>query len=29
MGDSSKPTVEDAAVVILTENDVPSASGFF
>ena len=29
MGDSSKPTVEDAAVVILIENDVPSASVFF
>ena len=29
MADSSKPTVEDAAKVILTENDVPAASGFF
>ena len=29
MGDSSKPTVEDAAKVILTENDVPAASGYF
>ena len=29
MADSSKPTVEDAPKVILTENDVPAASGFF
>ena len=29
MADSSKPTVEDAAKVILTENDVPATSGFF
>ena len=29
MADSSKPTVENAPKVILTENDAPTASGFF
>ena len=29
MADSSKPTVEYAPKVILTENDAPTASGFF